>query len=196
MGDTPGSLLDLHIAVLLRALVPYRRLSYEEGLFYAEQQASIFLKLVSVLEPPVAIEKTVTEVGLAAQIEDDPMQRTPGQSKLDQTTGNWVITLNLNQGSADRSFVVAHEIKHILDHGFGATLYRPVDVMTTQQRKEHVADYFATCLLMPRLWVERYWRSGSQSVDVMADRFDVSSGRMWLRLEALGLLDEGGCDDL
>lgn len=196
MRDTPGSaLLDLHIAVLLRALVPYRRLAYEEGLFYAEQQASIFLKLVYVLEPPVPIEKLVTEVGLAAAIEDDPTQPVPGQSRLDQASGDWVITLNLNQGTVDRSFVVAHEVKHILDHGFGATLYRPVDVMTAQQRKEHVADYFGACLLMPRLWVERYWRRGTRSVEDLADRFGVSSGRMWLRLEALGVLEAGDCDD-
>jgi hypothetical protein len=186
--DTPGSALDLHIAVLLRALIPYRRLSYEEGLFYAEQQASIFLKLVYVLEPPVPIEKIVSEVGLAT-VEDDPMLPMPGQSGLDQARGDWIIKLNLRQGPDDRSFVISHEIKHIIDHGFGATLYRPVDVMTTQQRKEHAADYFAACLLMPRLWVERCWRHGGHSVKDMAKHFDVSPGRMWLRLEALGLLE-------
>ncbi len=189
MRDTPGSALDLHIAVLLRALVPYRRLSYEEGLFYAEQQASIFVKLVYVLEPPVAIERLVSEVGLAVAIKDDPLQPVPGQSTLDQANGDWTITLNMNPGSADRGFVVAHEIKHILDHGFGATLYRPVDVMTAHQRKEHVADYFATCLLMPRLWVERCWRRSAHSVEELAHRFGVSPARMWLRLEALALLE-------
>src|SRR5215831_11914664 len=101
MRDTPGGALDLHIAVLLRALVPYRRLSCEEGLFYAEQQASIFLKLVHVLEPPVAIEKLVPEVGLA-EIKDDPMQPMPGQSTLDQASGDWIITLNMKRESADR----------------------------------------------------------------------------------------------
>src|SRR6266536_1370462 len=111
MQDTPGSLLDLHIAILLRALVPYRLLSHEEALFYAEQQAAILLKLVHVLEPPVPIEKLVAEVGLAEAIKDDPMQPVPGQSTLDQSSGDWIITLNMNQGAADRGFVVAHEVK-------------------------------------------------------------------------------------
>jgi len=40
--------------------------------------------------------------------------------------------------------------------------------MTIHQRKEHAADYFATCLVMPRLWVERYWKRG----DMGLTRFD------------------------
>lgn len=60
--------------------------------------------------------------------------------------------------------LVGHEVKHILDDGFGATLYRPVDVMTAKQRKEYAADYFAACLLMPQIWVERYWKQNNQAL--------------------------------
>ena len=63
--------------------------------------------------------------------------------------------------------------------------------MSTAQRKEHVADYFATCLIIPRLWVERYWRRGLRTADEMASRFGTSPQRMRLRLEALELLEAG-----
>jgi Zn-dependent peptidase ImmA (M78 family) len=78
--------------------------------------------------------------------------------------------------------------------GRALALYRPVDVMTTHQRKEHVADYFAACLLMPRLWVGRYCKNGVHSVEKLASLFGVSSARMWLRLESLGLLEAEGED--
>lgn len=186
MEDMACRELDLHIAVLLRALVPYRRLSHDEAIFYAEQQASVFLKLVHVLEPPVPIERIVSQVGLAS-IKDDPVQSAPGKSTLDQKRGEWAISLNMNNEAPDRGFVVAHEVKHILDEGFGDELYRPVDVMTTQQRKEHIADYFAACLMTPRPWVERYWKRGMRSVKELATGFGVSPERMGLRLEVLGL---------
>jgi Zn-dependent peptidase ImmA (M78 family) len=66
--------------------------------------------------------------------------------------------------------------------------------MTTQQRREHIADYFATCLITPRLWVERYWKQGVRSVEELASGFDLSPERMRLRLEALGLHEEEGED--
>lgn len=182
------NVLDLHLSVLLRGLVPYRRLSYQEALFYAEQQASVFLKLVHIHEPPVPVEQLVQDVGLAAVVKDDPAQAAPGQSQLDQITGEWVISLNPESDAAGRGFVIAHEVKHILDEGFGETLYRPVDVMTPAQRKEYVADYFAACLLMPRPWLERYWRQGVRDIKAIADRFGTSPACVRLRLEALELL--------
>jgi len=89
--------------------------------------------------------------------------------------------------------VIAHEIKHTLDDGFGEVLYRPVDVMTTAQRREYMADYFATCLLMPRLWLERYWKRGVRSTGELSRQFRTSLVRMRLRQDMLDLLEvEGG----
>jgi hypothetical protein len=194
LGGESRNPLDLHAAVLLRALVPYRKLRHQEALFYAEQQASVFLKLAHVHEPPVRIEQLVSELGLTAEIRDDPQQRQPGRSQFDNATGDWVITLNPHLPSVERPFVIAHEVKHILDNGFGEALYGPVDVMSTAQRKEHVADYFSACLLMPQLWVERYWRQGLRTANDMASRFQTSPQRMRLRLEALELLESGAGD--
>ncbi len=184
------NVLDSHVSVLLRGLVPFRKLTYQESLYFAEQQATVLLKLVHVYEPPIQVEKLVQEVGLAVEVRDDPTQSTPGRSYFDHDRGEWIITLNLGLGHYGRGFVIAHEIKHILDDGFGPTLYRPVDIMTTNQREEYVAQYFAACLVMPRLWVERSWRQGEQSVEAMAIQFSVAPACMRLRLEAKGLLGD------
>src|SRR5690348_324053 len=86
--------LDLHAAVLLRALVPYRKLSHQEALFYAEQQAAVFLKLAHLHEPPVLIEQLASELGLAASIQSDPQQEQSGMSRFETATRDWVITLS------------------------------------------------------------------------------------------------------
>src|SRR6266516_4178332 len=94
LGDVPRSPVDLHVAVLLRALVPYRKLTHQDALFYAEQQASVFLKLAHIHEPPVLIEQLACELGLAADIRDDPEQRELGMSRFDETANDWMITLS------------------------------------------------------------------------------------------------------
>jgi Zn-dependent peptidase ImmA (M78 family) len=184
------NVLDLHVSVLLRGLVPFRRLTYQESLYFAEQQAAVLLKLVHVYEPPVLVEELVQEVGLALEVRDDPTQNTPGRSFFDHDRGEWIMSLNLELGHLGRGFVIAHEVKHILDDGFGPTLYRPVDIMTTSQRQEYVAQYFAACLVMPRLWIGRGWRQEGQSIEAMAIQFGVTPACMQLRLEAMGLLDD------
>jgi len=189
LGGESGNPIDLHVAILLRALVPYRKLTHDEALFYAEQQASVFLKLTHVHEPPVRIEQIVGELGLAAGIRADPQQEQSGMSRFDEAAKDWVITLSVGVPAVDRSFVIAHEVKHILDNGFGELLYGPVDVMSKAQRTEFAADYFATCLIMPRLWLERDWKRGVRSLGELANRFGTSASHLRHRLEALGLLE-------
>jgi hypothetical protein len=189
VGQCASSVPRPHIAVSLRQLVPYRKLTHSESLYFAEQQAQAFLRLAHVHEPPVPIERLVREMGLATDIRDDPALNDLGQSSCDRITGEWTIRLNLERGTNSRGYVIAHEVKHILDFGFGDTLYRPVDVMTKTERAEHAANYFAACLMVPRPWIERQWRRGNHDLEALAAQFDVKATGMWLRLTALGLLD-------
>jgi len=52
---------------------------------------------------------------------------------------------------------------------------------------EVLADHFATCILMPKEWVEEYWPM-VQDVPALADRFDVPTRQMRRRLNQLSLL--------
>ncbi len=50
-----------------------------------------------------------------------------------------------------------------------------------------MCDYFAACLLMPRIWVKRAWGDGINDQRALAALFDVSTTAMGIRLEQLGL---------
>jgi Zn-dependent peptidase ImmA (M78 family) len=50
-----------------------------------------------------------------------------------------------------------------------------------------MCDYFAACLLMPRMWVKRAWSDGINDQRALAALFDVSVTAMGIRLEQLGL---------
>lgn len=87
-----------------------------------------------------------------------------------------------------RRFTLAHEFKHVLDHPFTRTLY-PGHIERESPQAEAMCDYFAACLLMPRLWVKRLWTGGLQDIDHLAARFRVSPAAMSLRLSQLGITD-------
>ncbi len=53
---------------------------------------------------------------------------------------------------------------------------------------EKVSDYFAACVLMPKAWVkDAFCNQGIQSVEALAELFQVSSKAMSFRLSQLGL---------
>jgi len=95
------------------------------SIIYAEQQASVFLKLVQVHEPPVPVEELALETDLVRHIINDSTQIALGKSTL-RANGDWVVTLNTSRAEDQRSFITAHEVKHILDYQFVDVLYPPV----------------------------------------------------------------------
>jgi Zn-dependent peptidase ImmA (M78 family) len=56
-----------------------------------------------------------------------------------------------------------------------------------EQRAESICDYFAACVLMPRVWIKRDFGQGIQTIDALARRYQVSTVAMRYRLEQLGL---------
>jgi len=79
-----------------------------------------------------------------------------------------------------------HEYKHILDHynlGFTAetrstSRFDPV---------EYVADYFAGCVLAPKLWLRSAYYGGIQRTSELADLFHVSVRAIEVRLAQVGI---------
>jgi Zn-dependent peptidase ImmA (M78 family) len=105
--------------------------------------------------------------------------------------GTWVIVLNDHEPETRVRFTLAHEIHHAVDGHWRDSLYPPLFNLSTRQRSELVANHFAACLLMPRLWVKRlYCDEGIQDISRLARRFGVSSDAMRRRLESLGLIDQ------
>jgi Zn-dependent peptidase ImmA (M78 family) len=52
---------------------------------------------------------------------------------------------------------------------------------------ELLADYFASCILMPREWVKEKWEE-IKDLDRMAETFAVPKSFMYMRLRQLGLV--------
>ena len=102
---------------------------------------------------------------------------------------SWVIVLNPTEARTRQRFTLLHEFKHIVDHATKDRLYgsetgrcRPV--------AERTADYFAACVLMPKMYVKRHWGRGPRSITSMARLFDVSPAAMRYRLDQLGLIEK------
>ncbi|MFB0558931.1 MAG: ImmA/IrrE family metallo-endopeptidase [Dehalococcoidales bacterium] len=98
----------------------------------------------------------------------------------------WVIQLNENDPSYRKRFTLFHEAFHILAH------CKTVPVFRNRRSdrgsfNEALADYFAACVLMPRVCVREKWAE-VHDAERMAEIFDVSEIIMGIRLKELGLI--------
>jgi Zn-dependent peptidase ImmA (M78 family) len=170
----------------LREPVPTRRLEDHEGRYVAERQATKCLELFGLGGPPV-------DVGLIAELPRVEVvakttQQIGGLSGFSEySRGRWHIAVNSDDQPTRRRFTLAHEFKHVLDHPFVGVIYRDAQGKPSDERAERMCDYFAACLLMPRVWVKRAWGDGINDQRALAALFDVSPTAMAIRLEQLGL---------
>jgi len=98
----------------------------------------------------------------------------------------WLIQLNSNDAPAVRRFSLFHEAFHILAHRKATPVFRKRE-SAIGSFNELVADYFASCVLMPKKWVREKWAE-VKDLDKMAEIFVVPKGAMWFTLKLLGLL--------
>lgn len=167
----------------LRDIVPLRSLSAAETLLLAERQTTKLLRLVDLTEPPLP-EDTISQVR-RVQIERVPMDMDHHAASRWIGT-RWLIMLNASDCPTRQRWSLAHEFKHILDHPFEPIIYRRGD--SAKAQIEQACEYFAACLLMPRRWVRRAWRTGSREPEVLAETFGVSPHAMRVRLLQIGLI--------
>jgi hypothetical protein len=169
----------------LRSVVPQRPLNRGESMRVAELQAVKLLEAVGIDEPPIPENVIAT----LPRIEVDRLSPIPVSGSAHWAKGRWVIVLNGAEPLVRQRFSLAHEFKHVLDSPYDRFLYPATGGMTSHERAEQVADYFAACLLMPKIWMRRAWTSGIQRLPMLARRFGVSQTAMNVRLLQMGLLD-------
>lgn len=167
-----------------RDIMPIRPLTYLEGMRLAELQATKFLLASGLAGPPVP-ETAISDLP-HVQVERMFPALSSGASQWSR--GRWLILLNGTETHGRQRFSLAHEFKHVLDHPFIAVLYPGTPWTSAHDRAEQVCDYFAACLLMPRLWMKRAW-TRTQDVRTLARRFDVSAQAMRVRLTQIGLVE-------
>jgi len=176
----------------LRGIIPARPLTLSEAHVLAEQQATKLLQLLDITEVPVDVARIGKLPKIIVRVQ--PRHRMPNLAGFTQwTNGRWLIIINRDNIGGRRRFTLAHEFKHVLDHTIGSVAYARLgngDKKKHDRQVEQICDYFAACLLMPRIAVRRAWYSGMQDIPTLALHFKVSPAAMKIRLSYLGFLDE------
>jgi hypothetical protein len=169
----------------MRELVPRRGLSPAEARHIAEHQAALLLAHTGIDKPAVP-ESIVTDLPFLA-VTHRPGFPTSGMAT--QTDSGWVIVLRAEEAKVRQRFSLIHEFKHILDDTYIEWMYPTRNGYSPEDRAERICDYFAACVLMPRMWVKRDWAGGGiQDVARLARRYRVSQVAMAVRLSELRLL--------
>ena len=169
----------------LRAIVPQRRLTFLESRTLAERQATMLLKRLGVKEPAVP---TSLLAGLPWLSVSAVRLRPGAAAAVKWSNHRWTLLINEAEPTTRQRFSIGHELKHIIDHPYAETVSgRPRSLQSPAT--EHLCDYFAACLLMPRNWIKRAYASGVQDVYDLAELFDVSAQAMQFRLLQLGIAE-------
>ena len=100
---------------------------------------------------------------------------------------SWVIQLNANDTPVTRRFTLFHEAFHILAQRKANKVLHKERGLKTGSFNELLAEYFATCILMPRECVKKKWAE-AKDLQRMGRIFDVTEPAVWLRLKSLGLM--------
>ncbi|AGB22131.1 putative Zn peptidase [Mycobacterium sp. JS623] len=171
----------------LRAVIPvHAQVSFADALRVAELQANKLIELHGIVTGPVPTE-LISElpkltVGYTGRL-------VSGATFWDKHHQVWVIQLSRTDSQARRRFTLAHEFKHIIDHGRQTILYRGTRRITAVAQAEQAADYFAGCLLVPRRLLKQAWGNGIQDPSELAQLFEVSEQAIAVRLRQTGLVD-------
>jgi Zn-dependent peptidase ImmA (M78 family) len=169
----------------LRELVPRRGLSPAEARQVAERQAAILLSSANI-EGPSVPDGLITELPFVT-VTHRPGFPTSGMAT--QTDSGWVIVLRAEEAKVRQRFSMIHEFKHVLDDPFIEWMHPTKGGQSPEDRAERICDYFAACVLMPKMWVKRDWAAGGiQDLARLARRYRVSQVAMAVRLSELRLL--------
>lgn len=150
-----------------------------------EKIANNLLKTAKVVdEAPVDVENIANSIHLKVEYFPFP-DEVSGLLKKDMA----VIGINNSQHPRRQRFTLAHEIGHyVLEHKI-MNIGDLVDDANTDTSSpiEREANYFASCLLMPRELVKKHIK-GKYEIKELAKKFDVSEQAMTIRILELGLI--------
>lgn len=169
-----------------RLLCPPRALVPWEARSIAERQAHKLQALLRISEPPFPLEA----IRSLPRVEVHYVTSPNLSGAILWQRGKWRILVNRTESRGRRSFSLAHEVKHMIDHPMTGAIYQDSRFGTAHAAAERAADYFAACLLMPRAWIKRcFYDEGFRDPRVLARRFGVSTPAMRYRFDQLGLLE-------
>jgi hypothetical protein len=170
----------------LRLLCPRRALAAWEARTIAERQAHRLQRLMRVEDPP--FPEQAIECLPRVEVRHTTSRRLAGALRWSGST--WCIVVNRHDPWGRQRFSLAHELKHLIDHPIRSAIYRDNRHASASLQAERAADYFAACLLMPKVWVKRlFYDDGIRDARVLARHFQVSTAAMRYRLDQLALYE-------
>ena len=100
----------------------------------------------------------------------------------------WIIRVNINHNSKRQRFTILHELGHYMLHrnklqSFTDEIFFRAGIVTDIEFR---ANEFASILLMPEDSVRKAISEGIRNLGLLAERFDVSSPAMKIRVQELG----------
>ena len=179
------NLFNPSVLSTLRSLIPNREVhSLTEAQQVAEHQAIRLLQLHNIDAGPIPVEFIAELPKIEIEFIEAPV------SGASFWNGNaWIIQLNKHENYCRQRFTLAHEYKHIIDHNRADQLYMGTKDLSAADQAEQVADYFAGCLLVPKLLLKRAYYSGMQRPSQLAKHFQVSELAIVVRLRQTGIVD-------
>jgi predicted transcriptional regulator len=171
---------------MLREQVPQRPLSGYEVRQVLDRQATRLLKLSETFGPPVPVEAIATSL---PRVVVKRVEGLPSSGRAQWSGAAWVLLVDAKEAKVRQRYSLAHELAHVIWHPLSAEALPDTKRSSASERIETACEYFAACLLMPRVWMKRaYFDEGIQDVPSLARLFAVSWLAMRVRLEQLGFV--------
>jgi predicted transcriptional regulator len=171
---------------MLREQVPQRPLTGYEVRQVLDRQATRLLKLSETFGPPVPVEAIATAL---PRVVVKRVEGLPSSGRAQWSGVAWVLLVDAKEAKVRQRYSLAHELAHVIWHPLSAHVLPDTNHSSASQRIEAACEYFAACLLMPRMWMKRaYFDESIQDVPSLARLFGVSWLAMRVRLEQLGFV--------
>ena len=156
---------------------------------HIRRQAARLLESAGVSREPVSMRDVVSALNL--ELVQKTREPFSCEAALEPMGDTRAVVLH---GAADerrRRFTIAHEIGHFVLHPARVRPERGGVVTEAMRSEEREADTFAAELLMPEPLVRQAVLEQGANASLLADRFQVSTKAMEIRLRRLGVLPQG-----
>ena len=183
-STTTSKTASRSLLTCLRSLTPsHSQSTFPEALWIAERQAARLVATLAASDHGVTEQILIAAMPRLHVIRDD----LPVSGTSHWNGHRWVICLNRSDSPARQRFTLLHELKHVIDHGAAARLYRGSRLLTANRQAERAADYFAGCVLVSKRSLKASWGQGLHDPGQLARYFGVSVTAIQVRLDQTGL---------
>jgi len=113
---------------------------------------------------------------------------------LEQINDTWCIIVNKYESETRKRFTIAHELGHYVCHRNEYNSINQYDQIFFRDENtnpmEQEANDFAAKLLMPEHIFYKYIREGHNTINLLAEKFNLSTSAVKYRAYKLGLISE------